>query len=115
MKTPTKQRNLYSFFKNNIKGIGDHGVVKTIARLGLLPDFKVEFLPKDQQNSIIAFALNNLKLKDFKNENYFIKNNRLNTLKTLNSFRSQRHNNNMPVRGQRTHTNSKTRRKHNVK
>ncbi|HMP27978.1 MAG TPA: 30S ribosomal protein S13 [Saprospiraceae bacterium] len=44
----------------------------------------------------------------------FLKQQNIKTLQLISSYRGHRHSLNMPVRGQRTHSNSKTRRKRKI-
>ena len=97
------------FALKNIYGIGDSKSFDICKKLGFAKNLKVKDLTEDQIKKLLKLVDNsNLlitsDLKKFKN--LILKN-----LVSIKSYRGLRRIKGLPVRGQRTHTNSKTARK----
>lgn len=90
----------------NIKGIGWFSSKKVISELKLDPSKRVKDLSPDELSSITS------KLSDFTIEGDLIRTIRQNIarLSSIGSYRGVRHNKGLPVRGQRTKTNGRTKR-----
>ncbi len=87
-----------------IFGIGKTNVKKLISMVKLSPDTRVKDLSRDDVSNIMK-ALEEFKIEgDLKKE---IREN-IDRLKAIRSYRGIRHIVNLPVRGQRTKTNSRT-------
>jgi ribosomal protein S13 len=100
IKRTNRQKKNKSVFSLNVRR-------SLVARLGLpffIP-FKDEYLKKEDLNAVVEVF----------RKNKAIKATAISRLGDVGSFRGERLFSNLPVRGQRTHTNSKTRRKWGIK
>jgi small subunit ribosomal protein S13 len=84
-----------------IKKAEKHFVNKKLGLNVRFLDFK---LSKTKEYKLQDLLKNKLQAKALKDFNY----NNINFLKNIKSYRGLRHRRNLPVRGQRTHTNAKT-------
>jgi small subunit ribosomal protein S13 len=86
-------------------GIGAYKSARLFRKLGINPTKKMVFMTARQWTQFTGLiereALLGGKLKRQKQED-------INALKTMSSYRGIRHTRHLPVRGQRTHTNAKT-------
>lgn len=86
-------------------GIGDYKSAQMYRKLGINPNKKMTLTTARQWTQLTALIerepLLGGKLKRQKQDN-------INALKTMSSYRGIRHTRGLPVRGQRTHTNAKT-------
>ena len=90
-----------------IYGIGQNLAEKIIFSLKINASKKVSELTEEEMNKLRDFIEKNYKIEgELKRE---IQNN-IKRLKEIGSYRGHRHSRNLPVRGQRTKTNSRTRR-----
>lgn len=89
-----------------IKGIGWTKSKEVLKSLGLSVSKRISELVPDEISKIAS------KLEEFPTEGELVKRIRLNIarLKTTGSFRGVRHSRNLPVRGQRTRRNARTKR-----
>ena len=89
-----------------IYGIGPTRARQVLAATGIDPDLRVKHLT-DEQASMLAAAIQN----DYKVEGDLRREVGVNIkrLMDINSYRGQRHKRGLPVRGQRTSTNARTR------
>ena len=89
-----------------IYGIGPTRARQVLAATGIDPDLRVKEMT-DEQASMLAAAIQN----DFKVEGDLRREVGVNIkrLMDINSYRGQRHKRGLPVRGQRTSTNARTR------
>lgn len=89
-----------------IYGIGPTRALQVLAATGIDPDLRVKDLT-DEQASMLAAAIQN----DYKVEGDLRREVGVNIkrLMDINSYRGQRHKRGLPVRGQRTSTNARTR------
>jgi small subunit ribosomal protein S13 len=89
-----------------IYGIGRSRSAMILNQIGISPDKKVSEWSDDEQN-----AIRNIINNGFKVEGGLRSETQLNIkrLVDINSFRGMRHRNGLPVRGQRTKTNARTR------
>ena len=89
-----------------IYGIGPTRALQVLAATGIDPDLRVRDLT-DEQASMLAAAIQN----DYKVEGDLRREVGVNIkrLMDINSYRGQRHKRGLPVRGQRTSTNARTR------
>jgi len=89
-----------------IYGIGPTRARQVLAATGIDPDLRVRELT-DEQASMLAAAIQN----DYKVEGDLRREVGVNIkrLMDINSYRGQRHKRGLPVRGQRTSTNARTR------
>lgn len=92
-----------------IYGIGNLNAILICKKLGFSKNLKVKNLSKDQ----IAHLLNLIESLNIEVASDLKKSQLLNRKKLINikSYRGLRRNQGLPVRGQRTHTNSQTARK----
>lgn len=89
-----------------IYGIGRHRANEIIAKLGLNPDLRAHKLTQDEIASINAMLQAEYVVEgDLRRQ---VQNN-IKRLISIHSYRGQRHRVGLPVRGQRTRTNSRTR------
>ena len=101
----SKSKSIY-YSLQKIYGLNNSQVKFICKSLGYSVNLKIEQLLKEQLNQFVKFIesssliLNN----DLKKLNYKIFKN----LISIKSYRGLRRLNNLPVRGQRTHTNAKT-------
>jgi small subunit ribosomal protein S13 len=92
-------------------GISKTNSLKILVKFGINKNFSYKDIPNFIQNqidiNIITIVEKKLKLKIGVVLKHF-ENNALKIIKSLKNYRSIRHNQFLPVRGQRTHTNAKT-------
>lgn len=88
-----------------VKGVGNSTAQKIIADLKIDPNTRVKDLPEDVINTLRKAVE-----KEHKVEGDLTRETLLNIkrLKEINSYRGSRHAKNLPSRGQRTKTNSRT-------
>jgi small subunit ribosomal protein S13 len=90
----------------SIYGIGPTRAKKLMKRLGLDPALRVQQMSDEQVNTISALIQNEFKVEgDLRRE---VSGN-IKRLMEIGSYRGQRHKKGLPVRGQRTRTNARTR------
>lgn len=90
-----------------IYGIGLTTSQKILKDLGINPDARVKDLSEDDLSKIRSYIDKNLMVEaDLKRE----VNTNIRILKEIKSYRGLRHNLRLPVRGQRTKTNARTKR-----
>lgn len=100
-----KKKSLFSYLTKELrKGKNESRLI--CSKFGLLPNFNFYLLDK---NKLKKFK--NIQTINFKS---LYKNERVKLLSDLPSFRGVRHNLFLPVNGQKTHNNSKTRRKYKI-
>lgn len=97
------------FALQNIYGINKHLSLKLIKTLGFSKNLKVKYLTENQIQQLLNLIENSnlIVTSDLKK----IHNLKLKTLVSIKSYRGLRKIKGLPVRGQRTHTNSRTARK----
>ena len=89
-----------------IFGIGQPTAQKICTALGLSPDTKVRDLTEDEVAKLRDFIDQNEQVEgDLRRE----RTQAIKRLQEIGSYRGQRHRRNLPVRGQRTKTNARTR------
>ncbi len=89
-----------------IYGIGPSRAAKILDQAGISHSKKVSEWNDDEQNAIRNFINANFKVEGaLRSETQL----NIKRLVDINSFRGQRHRNGLPVRGQRTKTNARTR------
>lgn len=90
-----------------VYGVGLTTSKKILKQTGINPDTRVKNLTDDEVNKIRVAIEGNIKVEgDVRREvSQDIK-----RLKEIGSYRGSRHSNNLPVRGQRTKTNARTKR-----
>jgi small subunit ribosomal protein S13 len=89
-----------------IYGIGQPTAQQICAALGLSPDTKVRDLTEDEVAKLRDYIDANVQVEgDLRRE----RTQAIKRLQEIGSFRGQRHRRNLPVRGQRTKTNARTR------
>lgn len=90
-----------------IYGIGASAAKKILADVKISPDTRVHKLTAEQEKKIVGYIDDHLavegELKATTNQN-------IRRLKDISSYRGLRHIRNLPVRGQRTRTNARTKR-----
>jgi small subunit ribosomal protein S13 len=93
----------------NIYGIGKFHSLLICKKLGFSKNLKVKNLSEEQINKLIKIieSLNIKLVSDLKRLHLLNKKKLIN----IKSYRGLRRNQGLPIRGQRTHTNSKTARK----
>lgn len=90
----------------SIYGIGPARAKRLMARLNLNPALRVQQMTDEQVNTLSALIQNEYKVEgDLRRE---ISGN-IKRLMEIGSYRGQRHKKGLPVRGQRTKTNARTR------
>ena len=90
-----------------IYGIGRAGSADSLQEAVVTPDVKVKDLSDEQVSRIRAVIDQRFKVEgDLRKEVAF----NIKRLMDIGSYRGLRHRRSMPVRGQRTHTNARTRR-----
>lgn len=101
---PTEKR--VEFALTYIYGIGLHRSHQILSRVGIDPDTRVRNLTEEEVNRIALDIQNNYKVEgDLRREvQQSIK-----RLMDIGCYRGQRHIRGLPVRGQRTKTNARTR------
>lgn len=88
-----------------VYGIGLTLAQKTLARAGVKADTRVEDLTEQQATKLRDAVEKNFKVEgDLKREVLL----NIKRLKEIGAYRGVRHSRNLPVRGQRTRTNSRT-------
>ncbi|HOX45155.1 MAG TPA: 30S ribosomal protein S13 [Myxococcota bacterium] len=89
-----------------IYGIARTRAMKIIAGAGVNPDTRTDNLTEDEVRRLREFIDANFKVEgDLRREVSM----NIKRLMDLNSYRGQRHRKGLPCRGQRTHTNARTR------
>ena len=89
-----------------IYGIGQPSALKICAALGLSPDTKVRDLTEDEVAQLRDYIDGNLQVEgDLRRE----RTQAIKRLSEIGAYRGMRHRRNLPVRGQRTKTNARTR------
>ena len=89
-----------------IYGIGDSAARQICAELGLSPDTKVRDLTEDEVSALRTYIDANLQVEgDLRRE----RTNAIKRLSEIGSYRGMRHRRGLPVNGQRTKTNARTR------
>lgn len=90
-----------------IYGIGRSNSVSVLEKAGVDPDIRIKDLTEEQVSRIRSVIDENLKVEgDLRKEIAF----NIKRLMDISSYRGIRHRRSLPVRGQRTHTNARTRR-----
>lgn len=90
-----------------IKGVGRSSANKVLIRLNIDPNTKVKDLSNDDLKRIRARLESDCKIEGDLN---LVVSQNIRRLKEINSYRGDRHKKNLPVHGQRTKTNARTRR-----
>lgn len=104
-----KSLNLQSFLQKHTEvTMGKFTSKRTVIKMG------ISFLAKDFQKDFYDFFTESLFSSNFYINDRALKQAAIKNLKLINSYRGLRHKKGLPVRGQRTHTNAKTRRKRGV-
>ena len=89
-----------------IYGIGDSAARQICAALGISPDTKVRDLTEDEVSALRTYIDTNLQVEgDLRRE----RTNAIKRLSEIGSYRGMRHRRGLPVNGQRTKTNARTR------
>ena len=89
-----------------IYGIGDSAARQICAALGISPDTKVRDLTEDEVSALRTYIDANLQVEgDLRRE----RTNAIKRLSEIGSYRGMRHRRGLPVNGQRTKTNARTR------
>jgi small subunit ribosomal protein S13 len=89
-----------------IYGIGPSTARRTCAELGLSPDEKVRDLTDEEITKLRSFIDSNLEVEgELRRE----RSQAIKRLQEIGSYRGMRHRRGLPVRGQRTKTNGRTR------
>jgi small subunit ribosomal protein S13 len=89
-----------------IYGIGQPTAQKILAELGLSPDTKVRDLTEDEVAKLRDYIDANVQVEgDLRRE----RTQAIKRLQEIGSYRGLRHRRNLPLRGQRTKTNARTR------
>jgi len=89
-----------------IYGIGQPTAQKILAQLGLSPDTKVRDLTEDEVAKLRDYIDANVQVEgDLRRE----RTQAIKRLQEIGSYRGLRHRRNLPLRGQRTKTNARTR------
>jgi small subunit ribosomal protein S13 len=89
-----------------IFGIGKARAAKILSEAGIHQDKKVSEWSDDEQNAIRTHITNNFKIEGQLRSEVQLN---IKRLVDINSFRGIRHRSGLPVRGQRTKTNARTR------
>lgn len=101
---PGRKRLPYSL--RYIYGIGPHRADEIIAKLGLDPTMKADDLSSDDINAIATLLQSSYTVEgDLRRETQ----SNIRRLISIGSYRGIRHRRGLPVRGQRTKTNARTR------
>jgi len=90
-----------------IYGIGFPQAKKILSATGVSPDIRVKDLTGDDENKLRTYIDKNLKSEGQLRQEV---NMNIKLLKEIGAYRGTRHMRGLPVRGQRTKTNSRTRR-----
>jgi small subunit ribosomal protein S13 len=105
-KLPDKKQVKHSL--TYIFGINLRNAAYICKKTGINPSISMGSLKKNQINLLMGYITKYVEIEqDLKN----FKKDRLYTLRSIKSYRGLRNWNGLPVRGQRTHTNSKTKKK----
>jgi small subunit ribosomal protein S13 len=89
-----------------IFGVGQPTAQQICAALGLSPDTKVRDLTEDEVAKLREYIDSNLQVEgDLRRE----RTQAIKRLQEIGSYRGMRHRRNLPLRGQRTKTNARTR------
>ena len=88
-----------------VYGIGDHQSKKIIRETGVNPDTRVKDLSESEVGKIRDLIEKNMKVEGELRREVL---SGIKRLKEIGSYRGMRHGRNLPVRGQRTKTNSRT-------
>lgn len=90
----------------SIYGIGPTRARKLVEKMGLDPATRVQDLTDEQASALTSLIQNDYKVEgDLRRE---VSGN-VKRLMEINCYRGMRHKKSLPVRGQRTHTNARTR------
>ena len=89
-----------------IYGIGRSTALSILEKAGVDPDIKVDEWTDEQQGAIRTVINENIKVEGALRSEVQLS---IKRLVDINSYRGNRHRNGLPVRGQRTRTNSRTR------
>lgn len=90
----------------SIQGIGPTRAKEVLEKTGIAPELRVHQLTEEQANTLSAIIQNDYKVEgDLRRE---VTSN-VKRLMEINCYRGNRHKRGLPVRGQRTHTNARTR------
>ncbi|MBK8499616.1 MAG: 30S ribosomal protein S13 [Flavobacteriales bacterium] len=89
-----------------IYGIGRNGALEILQKAGVHPDTKVEEWTDDEQAHIRQYINEHIKVEGALRSEVQLS---IKRLVDIGSYRGQRHRSGLPVRGQRTRTNSRTR------
>lgn len=88
-----------------IYGIGHSLAAEILSKLNISPDKRTKDLSESEQNEIRNYVEKKIKVEgELKHE----KRNNVKRLKEIGCYRGSRHQKGLPVRGQRTKTNSRT-------
>jgi len=90
-----------------IFGVGRTSAQKALAATGINPDTRVSELTEEEANKLRAYIEKNFKLEGQLRQEIIMN---IKLLRDIGSYRGYRHARGLPVRGQRTKTNSRTRR-----
>lgn len=90
----------------SIYGIGPTRAIKMLEKVGVNPDTRVRDLTDEEVTKIANVIQNDYKVEgDLRREVTA----NIKRLMDINAYRGMRHKRGLPVRGQRTHTNARTR------
>ena len=89
-----------------IYGVGRSGALSILEQAGVDPDIKVEDWTDEQQGKIREVITENVKVEGALRSEMQLS---IKRLIDIGSYRGLRHRNGLPVRGQRTRTNARTR------
>lgn len=89
-----------------IYGVGSTLAKRTLKETGVSPDVRTKDLTEEQLNQLREFIDKNLKTEGNLRQEILLN---IKRLKEIGSYRGTRHIKSLPVRGQRTKTNSRTR------
>ena len=106
LETEISEKKTVKYALQKVFGIGKKNTKIICYRLGFSNNFKVRDMSKEQILSLIKLIENSTLLinNDLRKKNSTL----LKTSIEIKSYRGLRRLNNLPVRGQRTHTNAKT-------
>jgi small subunit ribosomal protein S13 len=102
---PAKKKVAYSL--RYIYGIGPDRADQVIAEAGIAPDTRAEALTEEQLNKILQVITEHKWVVEGDLRREITSN--LKRLQAINCYRGVRHRKSLPVRGQRTQTNARTR------
>lgn len=109
--TKLKDNEIMTIGLTGVYGIGFNTSFKICKKLGLSRNITADQLSKNHLSSLIHILNKEYKLK-VSNELKKIESFRLQKLISIKTYRGLRRVKGLPVRGQRTHTNAKTAKKH---